>query len=142
MSKNTRIASAITAVVLAALAFIALKPDDKPGTDKPGPAVTATSSSAVTATTTTTAPKTTVIRVKGGEPVGGVTNITVKQGTTMRFTVVADAPEEVHVHGYDVAKVVGPGNDAVYVLPAKINGVFEVELEKSAVQIAKLTVEP
>ena len=83
-----------------------------------------------------------MIRVKGGQPVGGVKDITVRQGGVIRLTVIADAAEEVHMHGYDIAKNVGPGAPASFTVPAKINGVFEVELENSAVQIAKLTVNP
>ena len=83
-----------------------------------------------------------MIRVKGGQPVGGVQDITVRQGGVIRLTVTADAPEEVHMHGYDVAEDVGPGAPARFTVPATINGIFEVELEHSAVQIAKLTVNP
>ena len=68
--------------------------------------------------------------------------ITVKQDDTIRFTVSADQAENVHLHGYDIEKPVGPGANARFVVPAKITGVFEVELENAGVQIAKLTVEP
>jgi FtsP/CotA-like multicopper oxidase with cupredoxin domain len=127
----------------AAIAFAVLKPGDD---SKTASTTTATAPATTPATTSTTpvatAPSGRVIRVKGGQPVGGVKDITVKQGDVIRLTVTSDAPEEVHLHGYDIAKDVGPGQPAVFVVPAKINGVFEVELEKSAVQIAKLTVEP
>jgi len=148
MSRNARIASAVAALVVAAVAFVALKPDEKSGTSTPDTTPVTQSSVGSTATTTTTAPKpppapkAKIIRVKNGAPVGGVKKITVKQDDTIRFTVSADQAENVHLHGYDIEKPVGPGANARFVVPAKITGVFEVELENAGVQIAKLTVEP
>lgn len=148
MSRNARIASAVAALVVAAVAFVALKPDEKSGTSTPDTTPVTQSSVGSTATTTTTAPKpppapkAKIIRVKNGAPVGGVKKITVKQADTIRFTVSADQAENVHLHGYDIEKPVGPGANARFVVPAKITGVFEVELENAGVQIAKLTVEP
>ena len=121
----------------AAIAFAVLKPGEETTTPSPTTPATPTSTTPVA-----TAPSGRVIRVKGGRPVGGVKDITVRQGEVIRLTVTSDARQEVHMHGYDIAKDVGPGQPAVFVVPAKINGVFEVELEQSAVQIAKLTVEP
>ena len=148
MSRNARIASAVAALVVAAVAFVALKPEEKSGTSTPDTTPVTQSSVGSTATTTTTAPKpppapkAKIIRVKNGAPVGGVKKITVKQDDTIRFTVSADQAENVHLHGYDIEKPVGPGANARFVVPAKITGVFEVELENAGVQIAKLTVEP
>ena len=148
MSRNARIASAVAALVVAAVAFVALKPDEKSGTSTPDTTPVTQSSVGSTSTTTTTepkpppAPKAKIIRVKNGAPVGGVKKITVKQADTIRFTVSADQAENVHLHGYDIEKPVGPGANARFVVPAKITGVFEVELENAGVQIAKLTVEP
>ena len=148
MSRNARIASAVAALVVAAVAFVALKPEEKSGTSTPDTTPVTQSSVGSTATTTTTAPKpppapkAKIIRVKNGAPVGGVEKITVKQDDTIRFTVSADQAENVHLHGYDIEKPVGPGANARFVVPAKITGVFEVELENAGVQIAKLTVEP
>ena len=137
MSSRARILTAVLAMAAAAIAFAVLKPGEETTTPSP------TTPAAPTSTTpVATAPSGRVIRVKGGRPVGGVKDITVRQGEVIRLTVTSDAPQEVHMHGYDIAKDVGPGQPAVFVVPAKINGVFEVELEQSAVQIAKLTVEP
>jgi FtsP/CotA-like multicopper oxidase with cupredoxin domain len=83
-----------------------------------------------------------VVRVVGGEPVGGVQQIEVKAGDRVRFVVQADAPEEVHVHGYDISKDVGPGQDARFDFVADLEGIFEIELENSGVQIIELAVEP
>lgn len=82
------------------------------------------------------------IRVTNKEPVGGVQKLTVRKGDRVRFTVTADQPEEVHVHGYDVTKSVGPAAPARFDFPAEIEGIFEVELEGAGAQILSLTVNP
>ena len=137
MSSRARLLTAVLAMAAAAIAFAVLKPGEETTTPSPTTPATPTSTTPVA-----TAPSGRVIRVKGGRPVGGVKDITVRQGEVIRLTVTSDARQEVHMHGYDIAKDVGPGQPAVFVVPAKINGVFEVELEQTAVQIAKLTVEP
>lgn len=82
------------------------------------------------------------IVVRGGKPVGGVRTIKVRKGDTVRFTVRADAPEEVHLHGYDIARPVGPARLARYRFRAKLEGVFDIELERSGTPIASLEVQP
>ena len=147
MTPRARLLTVVFGVVAVVVAFVLLNPggDDSSPPEPTTTAATTTTHAATTGTATApvaTAPSGRVIRVKGGQPVGGVQDITVKQGGVIRLMVTADAPEEVHLHGYDVAKDVGPGAPARFAVPATINGVFEIELEKSAVQIAELTVEP
>jgi FtsP/CotA-like multicopper oxidase with cupredoxin domain len=114
--------------------------DEADGGSEPGE--TSETNTAVPAETEAPEEAPVVVTVEGGQPVGGVQTITVKSGDQVRFTVRADAPEEVHVHGFDISKDVGPGEDAAFAFPADIEGIFEVELENSAVQIIKLVVEP
>jgi len=71
-----------------------------------------------------------------------VTTIIVQSGDTVRFVVEADAPEEVHVHGFDLAEEVGPGKPARFSFEAAFEGVFEVELENGGVEIARIEIEP
>lgn len=150
MSRNARLGVLGAVIAAAVLAFVLLRPgDDSSGTSQPTVAATPTVTSATpttttktTTTTTPAAPAVTRIRVAGGKPVGGVRDITVKQGDRIRFVVTADQPENVHLHGYDIEKPVGSGEPARYNVPATITGVFEVELEDSSVQLAKVTVEP
>lgn len=80
--------------------------------------------------------------VKNGEPRDGVVELNFDQGDKIRFTVKSDVEDEVHVHGYDVSKAVSAGGTAEFSFPAEITGVFEVELEHSAVPIANLQVNP
>jgi hypothetical protein len=82
------------------------------------------------------------ISVQGESPVGGVQDITVKQGERVRFTVRSDTAQEIHVHGYDFHKDVPANGSVNFDFPAKINGIFEIELEKPGVQIASLRVNP
>jgi len=88
------------------------------------------------------APTIPTITVRGGQPVGGVTELTVDQSEEVGFKVESDVADEVHLHGYDISKEVAAGGSVTFDFPAEIEGIFEVELEQSAVQIAELTVEP
>jgi hypothetical protein len=74
--------------------------------------------------------------------VGGVQKITVKKGGRVRFKVVSDTADEIHVHGYDFHKDVTAGGSVSFDFPAKIDGVFVIELEKRSEQIASLQVNP
>jgi hypothetical protein len=139
MTQGRRIALLVAVVVVAVVGFIVLKPSD-------------TSKKASSPPTTATrgpsrpnkpAPRAVVqIRVRGGKPVGGVKKITVNKGDTVRFAVTSDVGDEVHVHGYDFHKTVNPSGTVSFSFPAKIDGVFVIELEKRAEQIASLVVQP
>jgi hypothetical protein len=82
------------------------------------------------------------IVVKGGQPVGGVQELTFSEGDDIRFVVESDVADEVHLHGYDVMEDVPAGGRVEFDLPATIDGVFEVELEQRVVPLAEITVEP
>jgi hypothetical protein len=85
----------------------------------------------------------TVVVNKQGEPVGGIRELVYRKGDRIRFKVKVPFQEEVHLHGYDVAKEVPEGGGTVtYDLPAEIEGKFEAELEDRKEQIVELTVEP
>ena len=62
--------------------------------------------------------------------------------TRCRFRVRAEEDEEVHVHVYDITKRAPAGRTVSVRFPAKLEGVFEIELEHSKTQIARLRVEP
>jgi|ThiBio_1000_plan_1041568.scaffolds.fasta_scaffold01206_16 hypothetical protein len=93
-------------------------------------------------TPTRKAPKITTIVVRDGEPVGGVADLDYGHGEQVRFRVTSDIGEEIHLHGYDISKEVKPGGSVTFDFPADLEGVFEVELEGQATQIAELTVDP
>lgn len=88
------------------------------------------------------APEVPVVRVRDLEPVGGVAKIRTTKGERVRFEVRSDVADEVHVHGFDLSKPVGPGRPARFSFVAELDGIFEIELEESGVEIAQLRVDP
>lgn len=147
MSSGARIAIAVGAVAAAVVLFVVLSGDDDDD-----------SASTSAATTTTQEepggkpkdegggesekPNVPTIVVKDGQPVGGVQELSFTSGEDIRFTVESDTAAEVHFHGYDVTGGVQAGGTVSFDVPAGIEGVFEVELEETATQIAEVTVEP
>ena len=158
MPQRSRAMVAVLAAAVLIVLFVVLSPgddDDDPTTSTQAAATSTTIAPAGTTpdavSTTATAdaspppapePDVTRIRVKGLKPVGGVEKIKAEKGDTVRFTVTSDQQENVHLHGYDVERDVGPGRRASFNFKADIEGIFEIELEQSAVPIAELRVEP
>lgn len=84
-----------------------------------------------------------VIEIAGGEPVGGVQELSFDKGDTIEFEVKSDDTSgEIHFHGYDVSADLEAGGVAEFSFPADIDGIFEVEIEETAVPIAEVTVNP
>src|SRR4051794_32688495 len=138
MTTRARVALLGALVVIAIVAFVVLKPDDK----KTSTAPVATQPGNGTKPSKPAAPAVTQIVVKGGKPVGGVTTIKVNKGDRIQFTVKSDVSDEIHVHGYDFMKDVKAGGKVSFSFPAKIDGEFVVELESRGEQIVKLVVNP
>jgi hypothetical protein len=69
-------------------------------------------------------------------------SLVAKQGDQVRFRVMADKDEEVHVHGYNIEKPVPAGKTITISFKATINGIFEIEFHHSGATIAHLTVKP
>jgi hypothetical protein len=87
--------------------------------------------------------KTVKIQIANEKPVGGIQTINVKKGDPVSFTVTADKGDEIHVHGYDIHKdIPATGGTVAFAFPAKMDGVFVVELEGPGQQIASLKVSP
>ena len=96
-------------------------------------------------TTATEAPKPrpdTTIVIRNGEPVEGVEELRYRRGGSIRLTVRSDVADNVHLHGYDVAKEVEAGGSVSFDVPATIEGRFELELDERAVAIAEIVVVP
>jgi hypothetical protein len=159
MSRNQRLALIGVAVVIVIVAFLALRPgsDD----DDQGPAASAPTTTATTTTTTTTtttepgddgtattdtqpapAPVFETITVVDGKPQGGIQKVSYEKGDQVRLRVRSDTADEIHIHGYDLAKDVEAGGQVRFSFPASIEGRFEIELENAGVQIATLEVSP
>lgn len=134
---------ALAAAVLAA-AFIVLRPgdgdDERAGPDNARPTTTL---SGAGSTGTQAAPG----RPSGPDagPLlvpGTVRTITVSKGDTVRFRARSGEAEELHVHGYDILRELEPAASTRVSFTADIEGIFEIELERSGVQIGELRVEP
>jgi hypothetical protein len=142
VSSSQRLALVIAAAALLVGGFLVARGSTEDTvTTAPGtPAVTAASTPESVTTGAATAAPTVV--VSGGKPEGGVQDLTFAKGDAVAFTVRSDVADEIHVHGYDVKKVVAAGGTVMFSFKATIDGIFEVELENAAVQIASLKVNP
>jgi hypothetical protein len=126
MSSNITRAVVGAGVVVVAIVLLVVLKDDDSSTD--------TSSNA--------SGKVPTIVVKGGQPVGGIQDLTYNKGEQIHFVVDSDVSDEIHVHGYDIMKDVEAGGSVSFDFPASIEGVFEAELEGRKEQIIQLTVNP
>jgi hypothetical protein len=149
VSRGARLAAFGAAIVILIVAFILLRPSAKDEeTTADSPTTTATAAATDTATpaagdtaTPAPSPKPTV------DPGPVLTGKTVRKlrydkGDTVRFQVKAPEDEEVHIHGYDIKKDVKADQVAKISFKATIDGIFEIEFEGSATQIAELRVDP
>ena len=149
---RTRTHGLIAVLLVAAVGFLAgVALASCGGEDGTSPATMATTMETQTTTTetetqteTTETEKTTVVRIKvrGGVPAGGIARPSVDKGDRLVLVVTSDVSDEVHVHGYDLSRDVGPGQPARIAFRATIPGRFEIELEEHGVPIAELTVKP
>ena len=131
------------AVVVAAVLFVVLSVGDDSDSDSEATSAQTTATTDANGASTTTAPKPEIatIVVKDGQAVGGVQDLEFSEGDDIRFEVDSDTAAEVHFHGYEIAKDVEAGGSVEFEVPARIPGVFEVELEETATQIAEITVD-
>jgi FtsP/CotA-like multicopper oxidase with cupredoxin domain len=148
MSRNGRIALIAAAIAVAVLAFVIASPgDDDADSGQAAQSTTQAETGGDEATPSEPPePEVTRIRIRGGE-VAGAANITVKKGDVVRIVVAADAPDDIHLHGYDIEKPAAPGQPARFKLKADIEGSFEMEshVAEDAGRdplIARLNVEP
>jgi hypothetical protein len=151
MGPLARAGIAAAALVVAVALFVVLAGGDEGGdgpATTPAPSTPTTQRNGTERSTAVERPKArrkpTIPRivVRGGKPIGGVRQLEYESGERVRFSVRSDVAEEVHVHGFDVKKDVSAGGKVRFGFAADIEGVFEVELEHSHVQIAELRVEP
>ena len=130
MSRNQRIGLIVAAVAVAVLAFVIASPGGDDDGDKASQ-TTATPSTDTTETQTEAPapPKPTVTRIdiRGGQVGGGRVEIHAKNGDTVVIVVSADAPDDIHLHGYDIEKPVEPGQPATFRFKANLEGEFELE---------------
>ena len=132
-STGARLGLGAIAIAAVVVLFIVLSGGDDDSSSTTSS--TATSSGQSTASVPT-------IEIKDGEPVGGIPDLSFNNGDDIKFRVDSDAAWEIHFHGYDIPMDVKAGGSVTFDVPATIEGVFEVEIEQTATQIAEITVNP
>jgi FtsP/CotA-like multicopper oxidase with cupredoxin domain len=159
MNSKQRLALVVAALAVAVIAFVVLNPsnDDDGNSDNTNAVATAPTENApdeavsdTTPAETETAPAkppVTRIAISGGKVDGGAPTIKVTKGDPVRIVITSDAPDELHLHGYDVTKEADAGKPARFVLKANLEGVFELESHTAEdaglpAAVAKLVVEP
>jgi hypothetical protein len=100
----------------------------------------ATTTGNATATTAGFAGKLIQVRVAGGKVETAERRVSVTRGDRVRVQVESDQADEVHVHGFDLSKQVGPGKPATVEFTANLPGVWEVELENAKRKLFDLEV--
>ena len=147
MTRNQRLTflgiAAVIAVVAIVIFAVSGGSDDtsqntaeQTATPSPTPTAAGEESTPTATATATPAPQPPLLQA------GKVAKLRYTEGETVRFRVVSDTAEEVHVHGYDIKKDLEPGQTATMSFKASITGIFEIEFEQSAEQIAELRVDP
>ena len=141
-SNTARIAIAVGAIAVIVVLFVVLNGGDD-GNDNNASTTTPTqSTTSSTAPAKPPKPDVAVIRLRDGQPVGGIEKLTYTKGERVRFRVESDIADEIHVHGFDITKEVTAGGSVAFSFPADIEGVFEVELHGRGEQIAQISVRP
>ena len=121
MSRNNRIAVLVGAVVLVVAGFVIA--NSSGGSNK----AKHTSGHAF-------------IYVVNGKPRGGIQTLVYNKGDRVRFTVVSDVSDEIHVHGFNFKKDVAKNGSVTFSFPATDQGGHLIELESRGEQIANLEV--
>ncbi len=147
MSRNQRLTflgiAAVIAVVAVVVFAVSGGSDDtsnntaeQTATPTPTPTAAGEESTPTATATPTATPQPPLLQA------GKVAKLRYTEGETVRFRVVSDKAEEVHVHGYNLKKELEPGKTETMSFKASITGIFEIEFEGSAEQIAELRVDP
>jgi FtsP/CotA-like multicopper oxidase with cupredoxin domain len=129
MTRNTRIGLLAAAVVVAVVAFVIAQSGGDDSNDKTS--TPAASGSGETTETTDSnqpaQPQAFRIDVKGGVVDGDTQTFTVKKNDRVRIIVTSDAPDQIHLHGYDIEKEATPGKPARFDFKADVEGAYIIE---------------
>ena len=80
------------------------------------------------------------VQVTGGQVTGDTGRVPVPLGKPVTLVVTSDAPDELHLHGYDVTAELVPGQPAEVAFDATVPGVFELELHDAGTVLLTLQV--
>lgn len=149
MTRKPGLIVAAVGVVLAIVLFVILSGGDDGGSstgdapaEQSSPAGGYGSGSAAQQEPEPDKPDAAVIEIKGGEPVGGVSELEFASGDEILIEVASDAAYEIHLHGYDISQNVPAGGTVEFKTTASIEGVFELEIEDTVTPIAEISVVP
>jgi len=117
------------------------------GTDEPAPSGSSSSPSSASTGAPSSAPAPAAaagqrieVTVTGGQVSGDTGRVPVPAGEHVTLVVTSDAPDELHVHGYDLSADLVPSTPATVEFDATIPGVFEVELHDAGTLLLSLQV--
>jgi heme/copper-type cytochrome/quinol oxidase subunit 2 len=135
------------AVVIAIVAIVVLADSSEDDTTPPADIADATATATATQDQPEASPQDTPTPTATPEPPplldgSKVVELRATEDETVRFRVRSGVPEEVHIHGYDIAKDLEPGKTTTVSFKATITGIFEIEFEHAKQQIAELRVDP
>jgi hypothetical protein len=167
LSNLQRVAIVVGAIVVLVVAYVVISGGDDNNKTSEATQPAATQSTATTQSTDTSATDTSetdtsetgtgststatepapppappTVRVVDAKPQGGIKKLNFNKGDQIRFRVVSDTADEIHVHGYDLMKDVTAGGSVTFSFKGSIDGRFVVELEDHKEQIAELDVQP
>ena len=163
MSRNQRIGLVVAALALAVIGFALASPGGggkgeraaRTSSDEASPAnddgdaggTDTRTDSEPESPATPPEPKVARIRIRAGSVAGGASDIEVSSGDRVRILVSSDAPDELHLHGYDITRQAAPGRPARFRLEARLEGAFELESHAAEDAgrdplVARLVVEP
>lgn len=78
--------------------------------------------------------------VAGSKRVKGPEQVEVKLGDEVVIEVTTDAPDQLHVHGYEKTLKIQPGKPALLQFTAHLAGVWEIELHEGGEVLTELRV--
>ena len=131
MPRGQRIALVAIAAVIAVVAVLFLRTGEEG--DSPPPARTAADTTGASRPRTPKAPLLTA---------GSGKTVRARKGEVVRFRARSKTAEELHVHGYDVLRPLPAGRTITVRFRAKLEGVYEIELERSHTPVGELEVRP
>jgi hypothetical protein len=83
------------------------------------------------------------LEIRDGAPVEGPLELEVTVGEELRIDIMTDAPDELHLHTYDVYLDIVPGKtNELLVENADIEGVIELESHSTGALLAEISVVP
>lgn len=147
MSTLQRVSLATACVAVLVVAFLLLRPagddSDPSGPERATPTATADSAPTTPDLPPAAGPEAppdaeAPLLTADGEP----TVIEVSRGEEVRLRARSAEAEELHVHGYDIFREVGAGDTVALAFPAELEGIFEIEFERSETMIGELQVNP